>query len=422
MKVLGFCEGARPDTGGVGLNCVPAMHQAIGLRGIKAAVAVGGASMSSAQSMLRSRIDDVLDAPGDHGQAGVVAFPAVGRWCFSPALYRAALRSAARPDIITLHSLYSFPVLAGYAVARRRHIPYALWPHGVLSSTQRAVGKHKKAAYGALVARRILDSAAVLVFTADGERKSAEAVGLNAPSIVIPHGIDAAAFEQKPARGVFRQRYLNGHTGPMILYLGRLNPQKGLDLLVAATSRVARTAPNARLVISGGGHPPDFVAEVRRWVGDAGIAAATIFTGPLDESSTLAALNDTDVFVSPSPAESFGFAIFEALASGAAVVCLNSLNYAAEMQRHDAAVTVDGDADELAASIGELLANPSRRLQLGCNGRAFAKQYSPEVCAERIETAMRAIVSRDMFPSDLKPEYPVGWGRFARTRDARAAI
>src|SRR4051812_25528606 len=180
--------------GGIGLNCVPEMHDALAARGIQGVVAVGGELMPSARPMLRRRINDIFDLPDGQGAGGVVQFPAFGRFGWSPAMYRATASASVRPDVITLHSLYSFPVLAGYAMARRRQVPYALWPHGVLAPSVREAGKGKKAVYGSLIARRILDHAAVLVYAAEGEREAAAPLGLKTPSVVIPLGINLAPF------------------------------------------------------------------------------------------------------------------------------------------------------------------------------------------------------------------------------------
>ena len=140
MRVLGFCEGARADTGGIGLIGVPLIHRALADQGHHDALVVGGQPMPSGPPTVPASIGGIFDSNAT-GCAGVVPFPAMGRWCFSPALYPAALASAPRADFITLHSMYSFPVLAGYAAAKRCGKPFGLWPHGVFAPVQREVGR-----------------------------------------------------------------------------------------------------------------------------------------------------------------------------------------------------------------------------------------------------------------------------------------
>ena len=104
-------------------------------------------------------------------------------------------------DFVTLHSIYSFPVLAGYCLARFYRKPYAIWPHGVLAPFQREVSKKKKWLYDRLIARQILNHASVVFFSAAGEREEAASLGLRAPSVVVPDAIEAAEFASLPARG-----------------------------------------------------------------------------------------------------------------------------------------------------------------------------------------------------------------------------
>src|SRR2546423_6500047 len=113
MKVLGFCEGVRLDSGGIGLIGVPGIHRALAERGHQDALAIGGDPMPSAQPILTSSLEAVFDSP-DAWASGAVSFESYGHWCFAPRLYSAAARVAARADFVTLHSLFSYPVLAGY--------------------------------------------------------------------------------------------------------------------------------------------------------------------------------------------------------------------------------------------------------------------------------------------------------------------
>jgi glycosyltransferase involved in cell wall biosynthesis len=405
MKVLGFCEGARSDAGGIGLIGVPLIHRALADQGHHDALTVGGHLIPSARPMLRKSISDIFDCTST-SCAGVVPFPAIGRWSFSPALYRAALASAPRADFVILHSMYSFPVLAGYALARRCKKPFGLWPHGVFAPVQCEVGRAKKSVYHAMIGQRILDDASVLFYSAEGERNEARPLGLKTPSVVIPHGIDSSPFENLPARGAFRQKHMAGHRGPLVLYLGRLNAKKGLDLLVESMARVLRKVPDARLAIVGGGHPPSFTSQVESWVANAGIQETAVLTGPLDENEKLSAFSDCDVFVLPSAAENFGFAMFEAMASGRAVVCSDTLNYAAEVGRFDAGVAASRTPADFACAIGQLLCDAERRATMGENGQRLARNYSWDTCGRRVETAIQCILTGEPLPSELKPECP----------------
>jgi glycosyltransferase involved in cell wall biosynthesis len=400
--VLGFCEGARADSGGIGLIGVPGIHAALAARGHRDVLAIAGDPMPSARPILTARLEDVFDAPAD-STAGAVSFRAIGRWCFSPGLFPAASRVINQADFVTLHSLFSYPVLVGYLLARRHGKPYGLWPHGVLAPVQRHVGRHKKAAYSALLSHRILESASVLFFSAEGERDEARELGLSAPSLVIPHGIDTKQFAILPPSGTFRRKYLEGHSGPLVLSLGRLNAKKGIDLLIRAMARVLQEMPGARLVIAGGADPPGFAEDVKAWLVAAGITDATVVTGILDEHDKRAAFADCDVFVMASIAENFGFSMFEAMACRRAVVCSDTINYADEVRRRRAGLVVPRTSEAMADAILAPLRDANLRAALGANGFELACMYSWESCGERLETAIQCILSKQPFPSSLNP-------------------
>jgi glycosyltransferase involved in cell wall biosynthesis len=402
MRVIGFCEGVRADSGGIGLIGVPGIHVALAARGHRDVLAIAGQPMSTAQSVLTDRLENVFDAKGESA-VGAVSFPAFGRWCFSPPLYAAAAHSVSRADFLTMHSMFSYPVLAGYLLARRYNKPYGLWPHGVFAPVQRRVGSRKKTIYTALLARRILDSASVLFFSAEGERDETRDMGLGAPSVVIPHGIDTKQFAVLPADGTFRRKYLGGYAGPIVLYLGRLNAKKGINLLIEAMPHVVRKVPGTKLVVAGGADPPAFAEDVRKWIVAAGVTEATVMTGILDECDKRAAFADCEVFVMPSIAENFGFSMFEAMACRRAVVCADTINYADELRHRHAGLVVPRRLEAMADAIVTLLRDQNQRAVLGDNGFAMASSYSWESCGERLETAIQCVLTEQSFPASLSP-------------------
>ena len=151
-----------------------------------------------------------------------------------------------------------------------------------------------------------------------------------------------------------------------------------------------------------------FVGQVKAWAAQAGIADTTVMTGLLDEQDKLGAFADCDVFVLPSAAENFGFAMFEAMACGRAVVCSNTLNYASEVRRFDAGIVVGRTPAEFAEAIGLLLADAGRRAKLGRNGQRLAQAYSWDNCGRLLDTAVRCILAKQPFPADLKPNTSLG--------------
>ena len=163
-------------------------------------------------------------------------------------------------------------------------------------------------------------------------------------------------------------------------------------------------APDTKLVIAGGPDPPAFAEEIARSICEAGVGDATVVTGILDEDDKRAAFADCDVFVMPSIAENFGFSMFEAMACRRAVVCSDTINYAAEVRRSEAGLVVPRKPENIAAAILELLRDPAYRAAVADRGFALANRYGWEACGLRLETAIQCILAKRPFPAELTPD------------------
>jgi glycosyltransferase involved in cell wall biosynthesis len=259
--------------------------------------------------------------------------------------------------------------------------------------------------YGALASDAILRHASLLLFTAEGEREEMRPVGITRPSVVIPHGIDVSPAGGCPGR--FRQQLLGGRSGPIVLYLGRLNEKKGLDIAIRAMNDVWAHSPTAILAIVGGAHPPSYEAIVRRWAAESSHRDAIVMTGVVSELQKADAYADADVFILPSEAENFGFAMFEAMAARVPVVVSDTLNYASHVREAGAGIVVERDPAAFGRAIIEVLSDADAARSMGANGPKLCAQFSWAACGLRFAEAIKAVVTGTPLPADLKPEYPV---------------
>lgn len=396
MKILLCSEGARMESGGFGLVAVPQIARALADLGHSVLVENFGPPTPGTESFLT---DDTTKAWRDRLVA--YAYPARGRYSFSRLGWQRVMEHAADADFIMLHSLYSFAVMTGYFAARRFGKKYGLWPHGVLAPFQRTVSARRKAVYNALIARRVLEQASVLFYNAVGERDEVAPLHLSAPSVIIPHGIELEPFKHLPPRGTFRKKFMDGFDGPLGLYVGRLNAKKGLDLLVQAMAQVHRSLPQARLAIVGSGDPPAFAKQVKQWIQEQGVENQIVMPGALMGQEKLEALADADVFVMPSFAENFSFAMFEAMASELPVVISDTLNFAPHVKHYDAGRVVPRDPAAFAQAMIELLDAPALRRRMGEGGARLAAQYSWHAVGKEMERAIHAVVQNEPLPRDL---------------------
>ena len=190
---------------------------------------------------------------------------------------------------------------------------------------------------------------------------------------MVPLGIDLDEFAVMPEPGSFRRRHPEIGDKPIILFFGRINFKKGLDILARAFGAVARRRQDVHLVIAG----PDnegWGARVRTWLGEEGVLGRTTFTGMLLGPDKLAVLRDASMFVLPSYSENFGLAVIEAMAAGLPVIISDQVNIWREVETGGAGRVIPCDATALADQILELLADPDAAAGMGQKGRALVQE------------------------------------------------
>ncbi|MBI5284568.1 MAG: glycosyltransferase [Chloroflexi bacterium] len=325
------------------------------------------------------------DLPAGADALDLRLFPA--RWpyrlAFSPELYRALGEEARRYDVVHIHSLFLFPQFAAYRGARGAGVPYVVSPRGALDPYLRQRSRSVKAIAGALWQGRALEGAAALHVTSDEEARLIDDVAPGVPRAVVSNGIRWAEYQDLPPAVEFRERFLNGHDGPVVMYLGRLSHKKGLDVLIRAFAIVRRDVPDARLAIAG---PDDegLQPALTALAAHEGVGEAVTFTGMLRGRDKLAALAAADVWALPSHSENFGIAVAEALAAGRAVVVSGAVNIAPEIAAAGAGAVSELTPEAFAAEIVALLRDGARRQTLGASGREFARRYDWSVIGPQL--------------------------------------
>lgn len=201
-----------------------------------------------------------------------------------------------------LYSCWTFPIWWGAYRARRLGVPYSVAPQGCLDPVRRAYGKGRKWLAWSCFDRHLLAHAAWLHATAEMEASWMKAaLGAACPPIrIVPNGVDGALFDAVPPQPRTKT----------VLYLGRLHPLKGLDLLLEAWQKVCATFADWELVIAG---PDDGVAlpalpNVRR-------------LPPCYGEDKVRLMRTASVMVLPTRTENFGIVVAEALWCRTPVIC-----------------------------------------------------------------------------------------------------
>ena len=207
-----------------------------------------------------------------------------------------------------------------------------------------------------------------------------------AHAAVIPCGVDTDLFRPDDRENV-RSRLGIGDE-PLVLYVGRIAPIKGLETLLAATARLRARGSGVRVMIVGGeaDEPSDgHEAEIRRGADALGLRDAVRFIGAQPQQTLRDYYVAADVTVLPSYYESFGMVALEAMACGSPVIASRVGGLATTVRDGVTGFLVrDGDADALAERIDALVDDPDLRYRLGREGVQWAARHRWPCVAEAV--------------------------------------
>ncbi|GAG37700.1 unnamed protein product, partial [marine sediment metagenome] len=179
----------------------------------------------------------------------------------------------------------------------------------------------------------------------------------------------------------------------IILFLGRIHPQKGLDLLAKAFEKIAREWDNAYLMIVG----PDsegYKIKIEKMLESEGVLNKVIFTGMLSGRKKLIVLGGADIFALPSYSEGFSMAILEAMICKLPVIITKQCNFP-EVTEVGAGNEIDPNVEQLTGALGNLLGNPELCKKMGEKGRKLVlEKYTWDKTADKMIKVYEEIVNR----------------------------
>jgi glycosyltransferase involved in cell wall biosynthesis len=298
-------------------------------------------------------------------------------------------RTASSFDIAHLHACRNLPGILAARGLRRAGVPYVLSPNGTAPIIERRV--LAKRVLDALGARRVLDEATRVVAVTDAERRQLLALGVTEDRIVIvPNPLDVREFEPPPDRGAFRDRHGLGDQA-LVLFLGKLTPRKGVEVLVRAFARTQTRG--ARLVIAG--NDMGAGSSVAAAIDETGVAARVARVGLLRGRERLDAIAAADVVVYPSRDEVFGLVPLEALVAGTPVVVCSDSGCAEVIGRTGGGHLVPyGDAAVLAGAIDSVLGQAALwRVRAAAAGRRARELFGADEVCGQLEVVYRELAA-----------------------------
>jgi glycosyltransferase involved in cell wall biosynthesis len=287
-------------------------------------------------------------------------------------------------DLAHIHALFS-PVSSFAArTCRQKGLPYILRPLGTLDPADLRKKRQLKKLYTAVLERPNIAGAAGLHFTSEQEAKVSEKFGVATRDLVLPLGVIPG--KQVSDENLVRQQFGIPKDIPLVLFMSRVDPKKGLDLLIPALSKLLAQGLKFYFVLAGG-NPQDknYVEQIKTQIQNSPLQGNATITGFVTGELKSALLQAADLFVLPSYYENFGIAVAEAMVRGTPVVISDQVHIYQQIRDSNSGWVCPTDAEELFLVIKDALQNPEERKQRGLNAQQYAlDNYSWEAIASQI--------------------------------------
>ena len=313
-------------------------------------------------------------------------------------------RRAADFDAVVVHGLWQYQAFGAWRALAGSTTPYIVFPHGMLDVWFKRAHplKHvKKWLYWPWADYRLLRDAAAVCFTAEEEqRRAAMSFWLyRARGRIAPIGIAAPTGDANRERTAFFHEHPSLRGRDFILFLGRLHPKKGVDLLLRGYAAAYGSAPLAdapMLAIAGPCSEPGYQRELAALAEKLGIDSKVVWLPMLTGETKWGALRACAAFVLISHQENFGVAIVEALACGRPVLLSDQIAICREIEA-DGAGLVGPDTTEGA---GDLLMrwknlSAAQRAEMSvAAGGCFERRYEIGRAAESLSGLIDEVRNR----------------------------
>jgi glycosyltransferase involved in cell wall biosynthesis len=302
------------------------------------------------------------------------------RYKFSLDLFSWLHSQAHNYDIAHIHCLFSPVSSISASIARFHHLPYLLRPLGTLDPADLRKKRQLKKLYTAFLEKPNIAGSAGIHFTSDQECRISDRFGVKTTDIVIPLGVELPREAINP-----RQSLDIPDDKPVILYMSRLDPKKGLDILLPSLQTLLDKGIDFHFVLAGGNpQDPDYEKRIQ-----------TEFATSLDKHCTIAGfvtgglkrglLEMADIFVLPSYYENFGIAVAEAMAVGTPVVISDGVDLHPAVQQTESGWITSPTREGLTLALETALQDAGERQCRGDNARQLAQdRYSWDSIARKM--------------------------------------
>jgi glycosyltransferase involved in cell wall biosynthesis len=356
LKVLHIIPSVATVRGGPS-QAVIEMVSALRSQGLDAEIAT---TNDNGKDLLDVPLSELTDQLAEYGHVPIRFFPrfspnihTVREFAFSRSLTTWLWQNITEYDLVHVHAIFSYASTIAMAIARIKKVPYINRPLGQLCTWSLQQSKLRKQIYLKLIERSNLLHSQALHFTAQQELEEFNLLKLNIPSFILPHGVQIP-FPIPNAQERVRKLLQIPDRFPILLFMSRIHPKKGLEYLIAALSKLKEY--DFALVIAGSGEP-DYISQIQDLLVTHGISDRTHLVGFVEGETKNLYLQGADLFALTSHSENFGIAAIEALASGIPVLITDGVAIAPMVQEQSIGYVTKLEINAIATKLERFFQN-----------------------------------------------------------------
>ena len=297
-------------------------------------------------------------------------------------------------DYALIFSHYWLSMLAGETLAHDWDIPHIGMFHTLAEVKLEALASEKETQVRLDTERRLIGKLDRIIAATSDEKEIMRIIyGVSEDNIsVVPLGVGPDFFEEK-LQSYAREKLKFYNEDKIVLAVGRVEPLKGLDVLIRAMSYVDPEMPYQLVIIGGDKAASAEISRLKDIAMQVGIAHKVKFIGSVDHSKLPIYYRAADVVVIPSFSESFGLVAVEAMASGVPVVASNVGGLALTVEHGRAGFLIpQGSSDQFGEKINLLLNDPKLRSDFGKIGVENMRSYSWDAVAIQLCNVFRLLI------------------------------
>lgn len=272
-------------------------------------------------------------------------------------------------DLIHIHALFSFTSSYTMRLARKRGVPYFAHPIGSLDDWSLQQSALRKKLYLGLVEKANLRGAARVHFTAELEQQQAMQKISGLTPLIVPLGLELPQLSLD-ARAEIRRDYQLQEDIKVLLFLGRIHPKKGLELLLQSLKKL--DDQGVHLLIAGDGDK-SYLETLKQQVKVLELSAQVTFLGHVQGQLKQSLLQGADLFALTSYSENFGIAVLEAMASATAPLISDNVPLSQQLIESKLGFVCQTDTDNIAKVLAKAL--NSDLIEIGAKARDYADKH-----------------------------------------------